>query len=89
MSVEIKHTYIRDLMVELIAPSGDSVIVHNRSGGSADDIVRAYDLMSTAALENLLGQAIQGNWSLRIRDLEGQDAGTLEKWALRLAYLPS
>ena len=32
---EIRHTYIGDLRVTLIAPSGRNVLLHDREGGSA------------------------------------------------------
>ena len=86
VSVEIKHTFIRDLLVDIVAPSGQSATLHNRSGGSADDVIRTYNLSSTPALQSLVGQTIEGDWTLRVRDLEGQDLGSLEKWSLALVY---
>ena len=86
VAVEIRHTYLGDLLVDLVAPSGHSVSLHNRTGGSQDDLRVTYDLSSAPALAALIGEAIQGNWTLRVRDLEAMDTGTLEKWTLTLSY---
>jgi subtilisin-like proprotein convertase family protein len=32
----------------------------------------------------LAGQATQGNWQLRVKDLEPQDVGKLNRWKLEL-----
>jgi len=86
VSVEISHTYRGDLLVDLVAPSGRSATLHNRVGGSQDNLRVTYDVSSTPALAGLVGEAIQGNWTLRARDLEAIDTGTLEKWVLTLSY---
>ncbi|MBI1926070.1 proprotein convertase P-domain-containing protein, partial [Candidatus Poribacteria bacterium] len=85
-SVDITHTYIGDLRVVLVAPSGQQAILHNQTGGSQDNLVTTYDSTSTPVLAALVGQVIQGNWVLRITDLAGQDIGKLNKWGLELTY---
>jgi hypothetical protein len=82
--VDITHTYIGDLRLVLIAPSGTSVVLHNRSGGPVDNIQRSFDLATTQALSTLVGQAIQGNWTLHIQDLEAADVGKLNRWELEI-----
>jgi subtilisin-like proprotein convertase family protein len=86
VSVEIAHSYRGDLLVDLVAPSGRSATLHDRAGGWRDDLRAVYDATSTPALAGLVGEAIQGNWTLRVRDLERQDTGKLEKWSLTLRY---
>src|SRR5262249_6415200 len=39
VNVNITHTFIGDLEVSLIGPDGTTALLHNRSGGSADNIV--------------------------------------------------
>jgi subtilisin-like proprotein convertase family protein len=73
-----------DLLVTLSAPSGTSVVLHNRSGGPADNIKRTLDLASTPELSILTGQPIQGNWTLHIQDLEAVDVGKLNRWELEI-----
>lgn len=77
VAVNIRHTYIGDLTVALIAPDGSSYTLHNRTGGSADNINQTYTV-------NLAGEAPNGTWKLRVRDLEAQDAGTIDTWTLNL-----
>jgi subtilisin-like proprotein convertase family protein len=84
VSVAITHTYIGDLRVELVAPSGQRAILHNRSGGSVDNLRGTYDKNSAPGLETLVGEEVSGDWVLRVYDLALQDVGTLDAWAIRL-----
>ncbi|MGW6932753.1 proprotein convertase P-domain-containing protein [Lentzea sp. NPDC054927] len=77
VAVNIRHTYIGDLTVALIAPDGSSYTLHNRTGGSADNINQTYTV-------NLSGEAANGTWKLRVRDLAAQDTGTIDTWTLNL-----
>lgn len=85
VGVDITHTFIGDLRVELVAPSGQQVLLHDQSGGSADNLIRSYDSVSSPALAALVGQPVQGNWTLRVHDLAAQDVGKLNRWSLDLA----
>jgi hypothetical protein len=40
--VNITHTWIGDLTVTIMAPGSDSVVLHNRTGSSSDDIIGWY-----------------------------------------------
>lgn len=82
--VNITHTYKGDLEVALIAPDGTLVLLHNRTGGSADNIMTEYpDLTApNQSLAPFTGKTISGTWSLRVRDLAAQDVGTLNSWTL-------
>src|SRR5262249_5813637 len=42
IAVKIVHTYQGDLIVDLIAPDGSVYNLHNRTGGSADNINQTY-----------------------------------------------
>jgi subtilisin-like proprotein convertase family protein len=86
--VNITHTYIGDLQVRLTAPSGTSILLHNRSGGSADDIVGWYpdDLTPANSLAAFLGEEMQGTWSLKVSDHASYDTGTLNQWCLNIGY---
>ena len=86
VQVHITHTYISDLQVELVAPSGRKAVLHDRSGGAEDDLVQTYTSVSQEALQELVGEEIAGQWGLRVRDLVGQDRGRLNSWSLDLAY---
>ena len=82
--VSITHTYIGDLEVSLIAPDGTTVLLHNRTGASADNIVTVYpDLTAPAqSLSGFSGKAIGGAWKLKVRDLAAIDVGTLNSWEI-------
>jgi extracellular elastinolytic metalloproteinase len=86
VSVDITHSWIGDLRVELIAPSGQSAILHDQSGHDEDNLIRNYDSVTSPALAALAGQAVQGNWVLRVKDLAAQDIGKLNKWSLELTF---
>ena len=85
LEVEITHSWIGDLRIALVAPSGRSAVVHGRVGGGQRNLRVAYDSHTPGSpLTSLAGQAISGNWTLRVTDLEARDAGTLDRWSLRV-----
>jgi serine protease len=75
VAVNIVHTYIGDLKVDLIAPDGSVYVLHNRSGGSADNIVQTYSV-------NLTSEAKNGTWKLRVNDNAGGDTGYINSWSI-------
>ena len=79
VAVVITHTYIGDLRIDLVAPDGTTKTLHNRSGGSIDDINQEY----TPDFE---GVPIAGTWSLRISDNANSDSGTLNDWTLTINH---
>jgi subtilisin-like proprotein convertase family protein len=84
--VDISHTYQGDLTVRLESPSGTSVLLHNRTGGGADDIVTWYDTQTepTEPLSILEGENAYGTWKLIVEDHAGADQGTLNDWSLEI-----
>jgi subtilisin-like proprotein convertase family protein/subtilisin family serine protease len=84
VTVDLTHTYIGDLRLTLTAPSGTSVVLHDRNGGGARDIRRTFDAQSTAVLGSLVGQSLQGDWMLHVQDLARIDTGTLNRWELTI-----
>ena len=83
-SVDITHTYISDIRLELIGPAGDRAILHDRVGGHLDDIRKIYNSSDTPSLASLVGLPIRGAWVLRVTDLVGQDVGVLNHWGLEI-----
>ncbi|TQM84747.1 subtilisin family serine protease [Saccharothrix saharensis] len=75
VQVNIVHTYIGDLIVDLVAPDGTVYNLHNRSGGSTDNINRSYTV-------NASSEAAAGTWKLRVRDQALFDTGYLNSWTL-------
>jgi len=76
VAVNIRHTYIRDLRVDLVAPDGSVYVLHNRAGGSGQDIYRTYRL-------DLSGETLNGTWRLRVNDNASRDTGKIDSWAIR------
>lgn len=83
-SIDIKHPYIGDLRVELVSPTGRRAILHDRLGGSKDDISLSLDSNRPGELANMVGLPMEGNWVLRVADTAAQDIGTLTKWRIEL-----
>ena len=75
VAVNIIHTYIGDLKVDLVAPDGSVYTLHNRSGGSADNINSTYTV-------NLSSEALNGTWKLRVNDNAGGDTGYINSWSI-------
>jgi subtilisin-like proprotein convertase family protein len=84
VSVDITHTWIGDLRVALLAPDGTRLLLHDRAGGSADNIVRTWHSRDFEALRILRGRDTGGTWRLQVADLVRQDVGKLNRWALEV-----
>jgi subtilisin-like proprotein convertase family protein len=82
--VDITHTFKGDLEVSLIGPDNTTVLLHNRTGSSTDNIQTVFaDLTAPAqALTAFNGKAINGAWKLKVRDLAATDTGTLNFWEI-------
>ncbi|MFD3544121.1 S8 family peptidase [Streptomyces sp. NPDC058655] len=74
--VDIKHTYVGDLKVDLVAPDGTVYTLRNRTGGSADNIVQTFTVNASSEVAN-------GVWKLRVADLASADIGKIDSWALQ------
>jgi len=86
LELDIEHTYIGDLRIDLSSPSGTFIRLHNNEGGSKNNIIRSYDLASTSELAILMDEPIQGAWKLQVRDLAALDEGKLRSWSIELDY---
>ncbi len=86
VTIDITHTWIGDLRVSLAAPSGQEVVLHGRSGGSADNILKTYTIQNVPALEGLVKAevVVTGIWTLKVADLAQLDVGKLNGWSLEL-----
>ncbi len=79
VTVNITHTYRGDLRVHLIK-DGTEVALHDRDGGSQDDLVETF------SVDDFVGEDIQGEWTLRVSDNARVDTGTLEGWSMEVTY---
>ncbi|MBN2359578.1 MAG: proprotein convertase P-domain-containing protein [Deltaproteobacteria bacterium] len=89
VELDLEHTYRGDLRVSLIAPDGTEVTLHDKRGGSAEDLIGVYpiDLAPAQSLDAFKGMPIAGEWKLKLVDTAGVDVGTLNGW--RLAFAPA
>lgn len=88
-SVRIRHSYIGDLKVSLVAPSGRHALLHDKGGGSRNKIRETYTIADTPSLRRLIGELSEGAWQLKIQDIAPRDTGTLEEWNLSLVTGPA
>jgi subtilisin family serine protease len=89
VAVDLKHTYIGDLVVTLQPPVGSGMspfILHNRAGGSTKNLNKTYDAATTPALSGVAGKSCSGSWTLQIRDEAAVDSGTLVSFALNMSF---
>ncbi|WP_405096016.1 proprotein convertase P-domain-containing protein [Micromonospora sp. NBC_01412] len=77
VAVDIVHTYIGDLVVSLVAPDGSVYALHNRTGGSTDNINQTYPV-------DLSSETSNGTWRLRVQDAASGDVGYINSWTLKL-----
>ena len=75
VAVNITHTYKGDLKVDLVAPDGSVYVLHNRTGGSTDNIIQTFSV-------NLSTEPLNGTWNLRVNDNASGDTGTLNSWSI-------
>lgn len=75
VKIDISHTYIGDLQVELHSPSGQVAVLHDNTGGSANDIVKTYSV-------DMSGVDSAGDWTLKAIDSARRDTGTINSWEL-------
>ncbi|MFG3194215.1 S8 family peptidase [Streptomyces omiyaensis] len=75
VGVDVKHTYIGDLKVDLVAPDGSVYTVHNRTGSGTDNIVQTYTVNASSEVAN-------GVWKLRVNDNASADTGKIDAWNL-------
>ncbi|MFC5569476.1 M14 family zinc carboxypeptidase [Lysobacter yangpyeongensis] len=79
VSVDIRHPNKGDLLVDLIAPGGTTYRLHNRSGGTGDNVVASYSRDASSESAN-------GTWRLRVTDRASGSAGFINQWSLVFRY---
>ena len=84
--MDISHTWIGDLRVILVVPSGSEIVLHDKSGRSRHDIKKTYGTTDDQALATLLESELQGDWRLRVIDSYARDIGRLNGWGINCVY---
>jgi subtilisin-like proprotein convertase family protein len=78
--VDIGHPSRGDLFVELTAPDGTRILLHQLSSS------RTPDIHATFTVDALVGRSAAGTWTLFVADRRPRDAGTLESWGLEIRF---
>ncbi|WP_286823059.1 proprotein convertase P-domain-containing protein, partial [Idiomarina sp. UBA1919] len=65
-------------IVSLTSPEGTEHVLHDRAGGSTEDLVRNW------SVDTFNGEDMTGDWTLTVSDNAGADTGTLNHWSLTL-----
>ena len=78
VSIDITHTWIGDLKVELLKDNAVVSTLHANTGGSQQNLVVTKTLSAT----ELGVSAGKGNWSLKVVDNAAQDTGTIKSFKL-------
>jgi subtilisin family serine protease len=89
VNVDIEHTYIADLVVTLNPPASTSVlpiILHDRLGGSSDNIKTTYDEVNTPKLAAFKGKSPQGTWTLEVADKANLDTGKIRSFTIEIGF---
>lgn len=80
-NIDVTHTWAGDIIAKLTSPSGKEVILHNKEGGNAQNIVKSWDL------SDFNGDMAQGTWTLSVSDTADADTGTLNNWGMVISGL--
>ena len=100
INLDITHTWVGDLQVQLESPGGTLRTLFSYDCGSSDDVLLSFDDEAADALscpyntgnkvrpEETLdafdGQLMNGSWMLRVRDNADQDGGNINGWNLKV-----
>jgi subtilisin-like proprotein convertase family protein len=86
--LDITHTYIADMVIDLVSPAGTTVRLHNNQGAGNDNIYTWYPDETTPyeSLNAFLGEGMSGTWNLHVADVGFMDFGTINSWCLRFTY---
>ncbi|MCC6277957.1 MAG: proprotein convertase P-domain-containing protein [Oligoflexia bacterium] len=76
VAVNIGHTWIGDLVVKVVAPTGQEVVLHSRTGASVDNIVNEY------AVPQFSDVTDSGKWTLIVSDNDQFDTGVIHSWSV-------
>ena len=72
----------------MLSPTARRAVLHNRTGGSTDDLHVRFASGPGSPLAPMIGQPVTGDWSLRITDNARVDTGTLDHWSISVGTTP-
>ncbi|MBP0020790.1 MAG: S8 family serine peptidase [Cyanobacteria bacterium SBLK] len=84
VKVNLNHGFLGDIEVSLLAPTGEEILLQNRTLGSQTVLQKTYSLQTTPLFKKLKNRPCAGTWQLKITDFAVGDRGKLEEWELIL-----
>ena len=75
VSVVIRHTWVGDLLIELVAPDGVAYTLSDHGYGDQVDLLETFTVDASAS-------PATGNWKLRVTDTGPGDIGKIDSWSL-------
>jgi subtilisin-like proprotein convertase family protein len=83
--IDIEHTYIGDLVVSVRTPGGATITLHNKGGGTTNNLRKTYDEVNTPGLAALVGTTQTGTWILAVKDTATADSGKIVRFGVELS----
>jgi len=88
VTADVSHYSINNLIIKLISPLGTEVTLHNRTGGTVDDIAGTWPdelaLDGPGTMDDFLDEDVQGIWQLMVSDNQFGATGRLNSWGLTI-----
>ncbi|OIQ37537.1 MAG: hypothetical protein BM563_08415 [Bacteroidetes bacterium MedPE-SWsnd-G1] len=99
VAVDVSHTYLNDLLISLVSPSGTEIKLIERSCSSNEDLMVNFSdsgdvlqcqtpttgvFIPVDPLADLNGEVGNGEWTLRINDNAADDTGVLNSWTVNI-----
>ncbi|MEU4804855.1 trypsin-like serine protease [Actinosynnema sp. NPDC023587] len=75
VTVDIKHSYSGDVVLDLVAPDGSTYRLKNAGNSSTPNITTTYTVNASSEVAN-------GKWRLKAQDVYAQDTGYIDLWKL-------
>ncbi len=83
VSVNIEHSYLRDLRLTLFTPVGKSIVLHDRLARRDRSLARTYNSGSVPSLRTCIGERVWGRWALKVEDLAKEHTGSFHNWGIK------
>ncbi|HII80543.1 MAG TPA: hypothetical protein HA261_09160 [Methanosarcina sp.] len=83
VSVNIEHSYLRDLRVILFTPAGKRIVLHDRLARKDRSLIRTYNPGSLPDLKACIGERVWGKWTLTVADLSKGNVGSFLSWGVK------
>ena len=84
VTIDIDHSFLGDIQVNLISPNNKTILLQNRSLGRQTRLQHTYTSSERPLLKDLVNVSIKGVWKLQVIDYALGNTGTLRGWVLTL-----